>query len=330
MTMPRPTRRSLLRYSLGAAAAAALGPGRAWAQAYPAKPITLVSPFAPGGADTLLRLMLPSMQELLGQPLVIENLPGAGGLIGSERVARSAPDGYTLLFAPSSASVTAPLLYRQAKVDTLRDFVPILGTNDTPQVLVVHPSLPVKTVADLIALDKAKPNSLSYGSAGHGSVMQLNGELFNAAAHTHLLHVPFGGIGAMLTDTLAGRIPVGFTTITQTHGYIAAGKLKALAILDDKPSPFLPGVPSINDALPTFRQSDTWACILAPTGTPQAVQDTLFKAFKTTLERSDVKQNFTEHFAYVKVQTSAETTQRLKSDIERTRQLMKVARIEQL
>ena len=107
MTTPRPTRRSLLRYSLGAAAAAALGPGRAWAQAYPAKPITLVSPFAPGGADTLLRLMLPSMQELVGQPLVIENLPGAGGLIGSERVARSAPDGYTLLFAPSSASVTA-------------------------------------------------------------------------------------------------------------------------------------------------------------------------------------------------------------------------------
>ncbi|MGD9944373.1 MAG: Bug family tripartite tricarboxylate transporter substrate binding protein [Burkholderiaceae bacterium] len=322
------SRREMLRLGLAATCLAPFAGVRA--QAFPSRTVTVVSPFAPGGADTLMRLLLPSLQQRLGQSVVIENVAGAGGLIGSERVARATPDGYTLLFAPSSASVTSPLLYRQSKVDTLRDFSPIIATNEVPQVLVAHPRLSAASVADLIALARAQPETIAFGSAGNGSVMHLNGELFNSAANVKLLHVPFKGIGAMITDTLAGRVPIGFTTVTQTHGFISTGKLKALAILDSKPSPFLPGVPPITETLPAFRQSDTWSCILAPARTPAPVQDALYQAFREALNTTEVKTLFRDNFAYVLGLPPQQTIERLKADIERTRTLMKVAGIEQL
>jgi tripartite-type tricarboxylate transporter receptor subunit TctC len=319
------SRRSMLQLGLGAAFTVAL-PASA-ASSYPTRPITVVCPFPPGGSDTLLRLLVPALQGILGQPVVVENTVGASGLIGSERVARAPADGYMLLFAASTA-ITATVLYRNTKVDMLRDFAPIMNTHEVPQVLVVHPSLPVSTVGELIALAKSRPQGLSFGSAGNGSTQHLNGELFNATAGVQMLHVPFKGIGPMLVETLAGRVPVAMTTITQTHSYVTTGRLKALAILDNKGSPFLPGVPPITDTLPGFRQSDSWSCILAPAGTPAAIRDTLLQSLKHALEAKEVRALFAQNFATITALPPTATGERVRAELERTRKLMKVAGIQ--
>jgi tripartite-type tricarboxylate transporter receptor subunit TctC len=326
MSTPILNRRTILQ--MGLAGAVAVTVPDAKAQAYPSRPITIVSPFPPGGAETLLRLMLPTLQARLGQPVVIDYTVGASGLIGSERVARAAADGYTLLYAPASV-LTATLLYRHSKVDLQRDFTPIINTHEVPQVLVAHPSLAASSVTELIALAKNRAEPLAFGSAGNGSVLHLNGELFNTAAEVKLLHVPYKGTGPMVADLLAGRVPITFNTITHSQSFIAAGKLKALAILDNKRSPFLPGVPAITEALPNFRQSDTWSSILAPAATPAAIVDTLYNAFRQVLEVKEVRTLFADNFAYINALTPKQTGERMRSDLDRTRKLMKAAGIEQ-
>ncbi|MGE0804133.1 MAG: Bug family tripartite tricarboxylate transporter substrate binding protein [Burkholderiaceae bacterium] len=328
MTELRHKRRDMLRLGFAATCLATLADAQA--QAYPSRTISVISPFTPGGADALMRLLLPGLQQRLGRSVIIENVAGAGGLIGAERAARAAPDGYTLLFAPSSASVTSPLLYRQPNIDALRDFTPIIATHEVPQVLVVYPGLGVASVADLIALARARPGEIAFGTSGHGTAVHLNGELFSSAANVKLLHVPFRGSGPLTTEILAGRVPITFTTIPLAHGLIVSGKLRALAVLDSKPSPFLPGVPPITDTLPSFRPSDTWACILAPARTPAHVQEVLFQAFRDVLDTTEVRTQFRDNFAYVLGLTPQQTSERLTAGIEQTRTLMKVAGIEQL
>lgn len=318
-------RRALLQLGLGGALGLAFRP--AAAQAYPTRSVTIIVPFPPGGSDTLLRLMAPALQAALGQPVVIDYLTGASGLIGSERVARAPADGYTLLFAASTA-VTATVLYKNSRVDMLRDFVPIMNTHEVPQVVIVHPDVKATSMAELIALLKARPDSIAYGSAGNGSTQHLNGELIKAAAGIKMLHVPFKGIGPMLAEILAGRVPVATTTITQAQSYIAAGKLRALAVLDSKRSPYLNGVPAITETLPGFSQSDSWSCILAPAGTPTSVRDRVLQALRQTLENRDVRSAFTQNFAYITALGPKETEERIRAELERTRNVMKIAGIE--
>lgn len=322
------TRRRVLRNGLTLGLTGPLLAPSINAQSYPVKPITIISPFSAGGADAVLRLMTPRLSELLRQPIVIENVVGASGLIGAERVARSTPDGYTLLFAPSSASVTAPLMSKQSRVDIVRNFTPIISMNDSAQTLFVHPSLQVNSVPELIAYARANPEKVAFGSAGVGSVMHLNGEQFNQQANVKMVHVPFRGISVMMNDTLAGRVQVGFSTLLSTQGFFANGKLKPLAVLADRPSPFLPGLPAITDSLPKFQPSSLWTCLLAPAGLPVAIQMRLNQAMRETLTTSEVRRSIEQDFGTILALSPEETTNRLKREIAFTLRLMKETGIE--
>ena len=257
--------------ALAAIAWLAAGFNGAAAQNYPTRAITLVIPFAPGGSTSIVgRGIADKMSELLGEKVVVDNRPGAGGTIGTKAVAKSDPDGYTLLLGYTGTLAIGPSLYKSAGYDPRKDFAPIGLIGNAPNSLVVHPSFPAKTVAELIAYAKANPGKVNFGSAGAGTVSHITGEYFARTAGITLVHIPYKGTGPALTDLLGGHIPMAFAPIPASHPNVSAGKLRALAVTSTTRSSLLPDVPTMAEAgLPGFDASLYYG-LAAPAGTPRA------------------------------------------------------------
>jgi tripartite-type tricarboxylate transporter receptor subunit TctC len=251
-------------------------PSLATAQAWPNRAVRIVVPFAAGGAtDVVARLLAQKLGEAWGQTVVIENRLGAGGNIGAEAVAKSAPDGYTLLLT-SGAVVSAPHLYKALGFDPLRDFVPVTNVASGPQIIAVTPTLAVKDLADFIAYAKANPKTINYGSAGVGSQTHLAAENFGYSAGIDLTHVPYKGESAALTDLMGGQIQLVTANLGGAIAQVQQGKLRALAVTSRERVPQLPDVPSVSEVLPGFENAG-WFGILAPAGTPREVIDRIYR-----------------------------------------------------
>src|SRR5579864_6222060 len=254
------------------------------AQAYPNRTITLVVPFPPGGSTSIVgRLIADKMSELLGQSIVVDNRGGAGGTVGTKAVAKSDPDGYTLLLGYTGTLAIAPSLYRNAGYDPRKDFAPIGMIGYAPASLVVHPSFPAKTVAEAIAYARANPGKVNFGSAGAGTVSHITGEYFARSAGITLMHIPYKGTSPALSDLLGGHIPMAFAPIPSTHANVSAGLLRALAVTGKTRTSLLPDVPTISEAgMPGFDASLYYG-LVAPAGTPRPVIDRLNSALRTAL-----------------------------------------------
>jgi tripartite-type tricarboxylate transporter receptor subunit TctC len=245
--------------------------GSAGAQAFPTKPIRLVVTYPPGGgADLMARLVAPKMAETLGQPVVVENKPGASGQIGAGEVARSAPDGYTLMLDAMSYAVN-PSLYPKLPYEPAKAFTTIAVIVQFPNMLVVTPSFPVKDVKDLVAAAKAKPGTIAFASSGNGSAQHLSGELFRQRAAVDITHIPYKGGGPALNDVMGGQVPVFFANMASGLPHVKGGKLRALAITGSKRSPALPDAPTMGEAGVAGYEVYEWNAIFAPAGTPAPV-----------------------------------------------------------
>jgi tripartite-type tricarboxylate transporter receptor subunit TctC len=263
----------------------------AFADDYPNKPIRLIIPFPPGGSnDVVGRLIAIKLGDRLGKQVVVDNRSGAGGVIGTEVVAKSPPDGYTLLII-SMAHAVNPWLYK-LNYDPIKDFAPVGLLAKGANVLVVHPSLPVRSIADLIALAKKQPGDLQYASAGIGSFQHLGGELFKLMAGVDILHVPFKGGGPALVDVVGGHTKVMFSSMVQTVPHIHSGKLRALGTGGPQRSPVLPDVPTIAEAGVSNYEAVNWWGLVAPVGTPQAIIDKLNTELLAVQNAPEVQKQF--------------------------------------
>jgi len=260
---------------------------------YPSQTIKIVVPFPPGGGvDVVARVITPRLSELLGQSVIVENRGGAGGSVGATYVAQAARDGYTLLLGTASTHGTNPNVYAKLSYDPLRDFIPVALITSAPLLLVANNDLPVKSAADLIALAKAKPGTLSFGSYGNGSSNHLVAELFNSMAGIETNHIPYRGSAPMMTDLIGGRIQFAFDGIATTHGYVRSNTVRLLGVSTRRRSPVLPDGPTISEsAVPGFEAS-VWFALFAPAGTPQAVIDLLNSKVNITLAAAEVQENF--------------------------------------
>lgn len=263
--------------AIAALAAATACAGTAWAQPYPNRPVKLVVPFVPGGAvDMYARSIQASLGDKLGQPVVIENRPGASGIIGADAVAKAAPDGYTLLVGNIGTLALNAATYKKLPYDPLRDFTPVMKSAIVNFALAVHPAVPARTVAELIAHAKANPGALSYGSSGAGGSEQLAAEQFKARTGTRIVHVPYKGTGAAISDLIAGHIQMIFTVQGSVMPHAEAGKLRVLAVSAAQRSPEHPNLPTVAEAgnLPGF-EAQSWQGIVGPRGMPGDIVDKL-------------------------------------------------------
>ena len=260
------------------------------AQTYPNRTITMVVPFPPGGSTSIVgRVVADKMSELLGASIVVDNRGGAGGTVGSKSVARSDPDGYTLMVGYTGTLAIAPSLYRNAGYDPRKDFVAVGMIGSAPSSLVVHPSFQVKTVAELIAYAKANPGKINFGSAGIGTVGHITGEYFARATGIKIVHIPYKGTGPALSDLLGGHIPMSFSPVATTAGNVNAGLLRGLAVTSVRRNKLLPEVPTMIEAgVPGFDAVLAYG-LVAPAGTPRAVVDRLNKALRDALASDEVK-----------------------------------------
>ncbi|MFN0160902.1 MAG: tripartite tricarboxylate transporter substrate binding protein [Burkholderiales bacterium] len=264
----------------------------AQAQAYPSKPIRMIVPFAPGGGtDILARIIGQGLAEAWGVAVNVENRAGASGNLGTELVARSAPDGHTLVMAINTHAVNATL-YSKLPFDPVKDFIPVILAATTANILVVHPSVPANTVQELIALAKSQPGKFNYASGGSGTTSHLAAELFKTMAGVDMVHVPYKGGGAAYTDLIAGQVQLFFVGIPGTLQYIKTGRLRPLGVTTPRRSPAAPDVPTIAEAgLPGF-SATTWWGILAPAGTPRPIVDRVDQEVARILKLPDVRAKF--------------------------------------
>ncbi|UDM54013.1 tripartite tricarboxylate transporter substrate binding protein [Cupriavidus sp. MP-37] len=268
------------------------------AQSFPARPVRLVVPYPPGGpTDIVARVVGQKLSERLGQPLVVENRPGAGGNIGAEAVARAAPDGYTLLVATTAHAINMTL-FRKPGYDTRKDFAPVSLLTRGPLVLVTAPATPAANVAELIAMARARPGQVTFASSGNGQSTHLAAELFNSMAGVRMTHVPYKGSAPALTDVMGGQATVMFDTMLSAMPFVRDGKLRALAVTGAQRSPAAPDTPTIaQSGLPGY-EATAWNALLAPAGTPPAVLETIAAALKSVLDDADVRARFaTQGFA---------------------------------
>ena len=297
----------------------------ALAQSYPARPIRLVVPFAPGGSsDLTARTLGQKMGEQMGQAIVVENKPGANGAIGIEAVAKSPPDGYTILLTDRGSLVVNPSLYAKLPYDPLRDFACIGVVTDGPFVLVANPKLNVKTVSELVALAKAKPGTLNYSSFGIGSMAQLNLEAFNQKMGTDLVHVPYKGAAPAAQAAVAGEVAVTIATVTSVQGFIKDGRLVALAVGSDKRFAVLPDVPTMTEAgAPGDILVPTYFALLAPAGTPPAIVTQLNAEMKKALADPAVAERLAGAGLVPVGGTPEAMTQSLRQDVPKFAELVK-------
>jgi tripartite-type tricarboxylate transporter receptor subunit TctC len=261
------------------------------AQDYPSQTLKIVVPFvAGGGVDVVARIIAPNLSEELGQPVIIENRGGAGGMIGAAAVAQAPPDGYTVLLGTGSTHGTNSSVYSHLPYDPVRDFTPIVLISSSPLLLIVPPPSPAKSVSELIALARSRPGELSFGSYGTGSINHLGAELFNSMAKIQANHVPYRGSAPALTDLMAGRLHYMFDGVSTSLGYLQAGTIRALGVAGPKRSPVLPDQPTISEAgLPGY-DTMVWFGLFAPAGTPKSIVDRVNSATNAVLASPRVKE----------------------------------------
>lgn len=322
----------VIRWSvLTCVALAAAGPvGLAQAQGYPGKPIRIVVPFPPGGGtDIVARILTQKLSESFGANFVIDNRAGAGGSIGTEMVAKAPPDGYTLGIVSGSHAIN-PSLYSKLPFDAVRDFAPVTMLVSGPGLLVVHPSLPVKTVKELIALAKGKPGQLNYASAGNGTPPHLAGELFKSMAGVDMVHVPYKGNTPAFVDLISGQVSLSFPTIPSALPHVQAGRLRALAVTSRKRSAVMPQLPTIAESgLPGYDTS-SWFGMLAPAGTPREIVRKLQQESAKVLQLRDVREKLLSQGLEPAGSTPEEFAATIESEIAKWAKVVKAsgARVE--
>src|SRR3954470_2029891 len=303
-------------------AIAALICANASAQSFPAKPIRVVVPFpAGGGIDAVARLLAPKLSESLGQPVIIDNRSGASGTVGTEAVAKAAPDGYTLLATFASHAQNASL-YPKLGYDTVKDFAPITLIATVPNILVVNPSLPVKTVKDLIALAKKHPGEILYASIGNGTPAHLSAELFNSMAGIRMTHVAYKGAAPSIIALISGETQLTFTTVLVAMPHIKSGRLRALGVASLKRSAVLPDIPTIDEAGVRGYESHAWYGLLAPAKTPPAIIEQLHRETVKALQLADVRDNLKNQGAEPVGSTPREFATLINDEIEKWRKVV--------
>jgi len=323
--MKRLQRRQFLRLAAGASVLPAMS-RVAGAQAYPSRPLQLLVGFAPGGGtDVMARLLQPVLSERLGQQIVIENRPGAGTNIATEAVLNAAPDGYTLL-AASLANAGNATLYDNLKFNFIRDLTAVAGIAIDPFVLEVTPSLPVKTIPELVAYVKAHPGKVNMGSGGIGSGNHLSGEMLNMMAGIDLVHVPYRGAGPAMVDLMGGQVQVMFNTMSASLQYVRAGKLRALGVATKTRQAALPDVPTVAESVPGY-ESSFWTGMAAPKGTPPEIVGTLNKAVNASLDDPKVKARLAEWGATALTGSPADFAKFVADETEKWGKVIRAAHI---
>jgi tripartite-type tricarboxylate transporter receptor subunit TctC len=317
------TRRLFLRLTAGAIALPALA-RRTLAQAYPARPLRLIVPFPPGGPTDLVgRPLAQSLAERLGQPVVIENRPGAGATIGTEAAVRAPPDGYTLLMSASSSAISASL-YDKLSYNFIRDIAPVAGLVRFPQVLVVHPSVPAKTVPELIAHAKAYPGALNFASPGAGTGPHVTGELFKMMTGAAMVHVPYRGVAPAMTDLVAGQVQVMFVVPVGLIEHIESGRLRALAVTTTTRSRLLPQLPTVDETVPGYEAS-TWFGVGAPRQTPVEIVERLNREINACLAEPAMKSRLADLDGTTLVGTPLDFAKLIADETEKWSKVVKFA-----
>ncbi|MFH1008824.1 MAG: tripartite tricarboxylate transporter substrate binding protein [Candidatus Latescibacterota bacterium] len=292
-------------------------------RAYPEKPVRMVVPFPPGGAiDIVARLITAKLSESIGVQFIVDNRSGAGGAIGTENVARSAPDGYSLLFSSTSPMSVNPHITSNIRYNPITSFTPVAMVGYAPQVLAIHPSLPVQSVSQLIAMAKAKPGELSYASSGVGTIIHITSEYFAQSAGIHLLHVPYKGAAPAVIDTISGQVTMLFAAYPSISAHVKAGKLKALAVTSPRRLEMAPDLPAIAETLPDFESRQWWA-VSGPAGMPERIVAQLNKAVNHALLNADVRKNLAAVGAEPGGGTPNDLAMYLKNDYEKWGRLIK-------
>ncbi|MGO4153288.1 Bug family tripartite tricarboxylate transporter substrate binding protein [Cupriavidus sp. YAF13] len=300
-----------------AAAISLLAGAAAQAETYPAKPIQMIVPQAPGGTnDIVARLVAADLSQRLGQQVVVENRPGAGGNIGTQTAARAAPDGYTLLMTISSTQAINPSLYRQVPFDPVRDFEPISPVASVPNVLVANPAFPARTLPELISMAKAKPDYYRFASAGNGTLNHLLGEMLNSMAGIKLEHVPYKGVAPAINDVLGNQVPLAFASLPSVLAHIKAGKVRALGVSSAKRSPFAPDIPAIGETVPGY-SGDLWVGLFAVKGTPKEVTQKLAQTMQAALADKTLRDKLAAQGAEVLSGTPTQFAAMLKTDLDK-------------
>ena len=297
----------------------------AYAQSYPAKPVRIIVPFGAGGpADIYARFLGQRLQEPLGQTFVIDDRPGAGSIIGTDLAAKSPPDGYTLLLMSNTHTVNESLVPKKPFA-LMKDFVPVAPINYSDLVLVVHPSLPARSIKELVALAKAKPNGLNYASSGNGTPYHMAGELFKAMAGVQILHIPHKGSGEARTSVMSGQVEVMLDAITTMAPMARAGRVRALGTTGLKRSSVLPDLPTISEAGVKGYETTIWLGLMAPAGTPKPVVDRLNAEINKIVARPDVRKAWSEQGAEPMAMTPGEFEKYLNDDIGKWAKVVKIS-----
>ena len=303
-------------------------PQLAYAQSFPTRPIRLVVPAAPGGGtDISARIVVEGLTHVLGKPVIVDNRPGAGTTLGTDIVSKAAPDGYTLLLAPSALAFNAAL-YKKLPYDTLRDLIPITLVTDQPNILVAHPSLPAKSFKEFVALARSHPGKLTYGSGGVGTGTHLAMELLLLAAKVELLHVPYKGTGPSLTALLSNEVTMALATFASALPHVKANRLRAFGVTSAQRAPTLPQVPTIAEAgVPGYEYS-TWYGLVAPAGVPRKIIDQLNKATVAVLNASEIRQQYASQGLDPIPSTAAHYAAHLRSETEKWTKVVRAAKIQ--
>lgn len=327
-TLPDPRRRALASRAVALLSVLAFGATSAVAQNYPTKPVKMIAPYPPGGGvDTVARALGERLSPRLGQPMTVENKPGAGATIGAAELAKSAPDGYTIMLGSVLDYAIAPHFHRNLSFEMRRDFVPVVEVGFGTIGMVVAPSLGVNSLQELIALAKSKRGQLSFASSGTGGLIHLNGEMFKQMAGVDLVHVPYKGTTQFLPDLMAGRIPMSVDNVLAHLPHIKSGKVKVLAVATKQRSPLLPETPTMAEAgLPGFESATNYT-IFAPTGTPAEVITMLNRETNAVLQQADFREKMLALGIVVTGGTSAAVQARVPQEIERWAKVIKAANI---
>lgn len=288
--MTRQTSKGLLIISLSCGLALLQPASTSGAEAYPAKPVRIIVPFPSGGpVDTLARIVGQQLSPVLGQQMIVDNRPGANGIIGTDLAGKAAPDGYTLLMGNLGPLAINVSLYHKLPYDPMRDFAPVAMVAVAPQILVAHPSLPTRSVRELVQLAKAKPGQLVYGSPGTGSGAHLSMELFKTMTAINIMHIPYKGATPALADLLGGQTSLVLSSIVPAQPFVKTGRLRGLAVTSRKRTPALPGIPTmIESGLPGF-EAMAWFGVLAPAGTPRSIVARLDSEIARILQKPEIK-----------------------------------------